>query len=131
VANRLVIFIQNQQYISMETEKKIYQQSSLINDSAVQHALQFLGGKWRISILWSLKDGCRRFGELKRSLSGISEKILVQELKYFEHFKLIKRQPYSETPPKVEYSLTERGNSLVPLIVNIVSWGYADMARQV
>ena len=93
----------------------------------VQHSLQFIGGKWRIGILWSLKNGFRRFGELKRDVLGISEKMLIQELRHLEKLKIIKRKAYPTIPPRVEYSLTERGKTLVPLIETVVGWGYADM----
>jgi DNA-binding HxlR family transcriptional regulator len=109
-------------------EKKISRES-LANDCPVQHALQFIGGKWRIGILWSLKDGSKRFGELKRDVLGISEKMLIQELKRLGDVRVIKRKTYPEVPPRVEYSLTERGKSLMPLVSNIISWSYADMGK--
>jgi len=99
----------------------------LIEDCPVQHSLQFIGGKWRIGILWSLKKNCRRFGELKRDVLGISEKMLIQELRHLERFKIVKRKAYPTIPPKVEYSLTERGKTLIPIIEQVVAWGYSDM----
>ncbi|MCJ7821351.1 MAG: helix-turn-helix transcriptional regulator [Bacteroidales bacterium] len=95
----------------------------------VQHSLKFIGGKWRMGILWSLKNGCRRFGELKRDVLGITEKMLIQELRHLESLDIISRRVYYEIPPRVEYSLTPRGETLVPVIENIVSWGYADMGE--
>jgi len=100
---------------------------SLIENCPVQHTLQFIGGKWRIGILWNLKDGCKRFGDLKRDIAGISEKMLIQELKHLEKMGIVIRKAFPEIPPKVEYSLAEKGISLVPIIINIVNWGYADM----
>ncbi|MCB0601308.1 MAG: helix-turn-helix transcriptional regulator [Saprospiraceae bacterium] len=99
----------------------------LIESCPVQHILQFIGGKWRIGILWSMKDGCRRFGELKKDVLGISEKVLIQELRHLEQSKIIHRNAYATIPPKVEYSLTERGMSLIPLLRDIVNWGYSDL----
>lgn len=99
----------------------------LLKNCPVQHALKFIGGKWRIGILWSMKTGCHRFGELKRDVLGITEKMLIQELRHLENLGVISRTAYYEVPPKVEYSLTERGKTLIPLIENIVEWGYSDM----
>lgn len=98
-------------------------------DCPVQHSLQFIGGKWRIGILWSLRNEFRRFGELKKDVLGISEKMLIQELRHLEHHKILKRKAYPTVPPKVEYCLTERGKTLVPLIEHVVSWGYGDMEK--
>jgi DNA-binding HxlR family transcriptional regulator len=99
----------------------------LLKNCPVQHSLKFIGGKWRIGIIWSMKTTCRRFGELKRDVSGITEKMLIQELRNLERLGVVSRKAYYEIPPKVEYSLTDRGKTLIPLLENIVSWGYSDM----
>ena len=99
----------------------------LLKSCPVQHSLKFIGGKWRIGIIWSMKTSCRRFGELKRDVLGITEKMLIQELRYLERLGVVCRKAFYEIPPKVEYSLTERGKTLIPLLENIVSWGYSDM----
>jgi DNA-binding HxlR family transcriptional regulator len=101
--------------------------SDLLKNCPVQHSLKFIGGKWRIGIIWSMKTTCRRFGELKRDVLGITEKMLIQELRYLETIGVVTRTAYFEIPPKVEYSLTERGRTLIPVLENIVTWGYADM----
>ncbi|HPG08756.1 MAG TPA: helix-turn-helix domain-containing protein [Saprospiraceae bacterium] len=107
-----------------------FSQEYLIERCPVQHTLQFIGGKWRIGILWSMKDGCRRFGELKKDVLGISEKMLIQELRHLERADIIHRNAYATIPPKVEYSLTERGLSLIPVLMDIVAWGYSDMKKK-
>ena len=99
----------------------------LLKNCPVQHSLKFIGGKWRIGIIWSMKTTCRRFGELKRDVLGITEKMLIQELRHLESLGVVHRTVYYEIPPKVEYSLTERGRTLIPLLENIVTWGYSDM----
>ena len=109
--------------------EKDFKKAELSNSCPVQHTQQFIGGKWRIGILWSMKNGCKRFGQLKRDLVGISEKMLIQELRHLEKFQIIERKAYPAIPPKVEYSLTARGISLLPTIQNIVDWGYADMEK--
>jgi DNA-binding HxlR family transcriptional regulator len=99
----------------------------MLQKCPVQHSLRFIGGKWRMGIIWSLRLGCRRFGELKKDVLGITEKMLIQELRHLERLNIIYRYVYYEIPPKVEYSLTGRGRTLIPLVENIVSWGYNDM----
>ncbi len=113
----------------MEKVKKHVNENPSIESCPVQHSLQFIGGKWRIGILWSLKDRCRRFGELRKDVLGISEKMLIQELRHLEQLKIVQRKDFPIVPPKVEYSLTERGKTLIPMIENVVAWGYADMAK--
>ena len=95
----------------------------LLQKCPVQHSLKFIGGKWRMGIIWSLRLGCRRFGELKKDVLGITEKMLIQELRYLESMDIILRHMYYEIPPKVEYSLTPRGKTLIPLVENVVLWG--------
>jgi len=107
--------------------KKKLELEELLENCPVQHALRFIGGKWRMGILWSLRSDYRRFGELKRDVLGISEKMLIQELRHLEELGVISRQVYYEIPPKVEYRLTDRGKSIIPVIETVVSWGYADM----
>lgn len=102
-------------------------QDELLKNCPVQHSLRFIGGKWRIGIIWSMRSTCRRFGELKRDVLGITEKMLIQELRYLESLGVVSRAAYPEIPPKVEYSLTERGKSLIPLLEDIVAWGYSDI----
>lgn len=102
---------------------------NIIQDCPVRHAHKFIGGKWRIGILWSLRDKVKRFGQLKRDVLGISEKMLIQELKYLEGIGAVNRKAYKEIPPKVEYSLTDRGKTLIPLVESVVEWGYFDMER--
>lgn len=78
----------------------------------VQTTLKVLGGKWKILILWHLKDGARRFSELKRLMPEITEKMLMQQLRELERDGIVNRNIYSEVPPKVEYSFTEYGLTL-------------------
>ncbi|MBD1865316.1 MULTISPECIES: helix-turn-helix domain-containing protein [Trichocoleus] len=89
----------------------------------VQTTLKVLGGKWKILILWHLKDGARRFSELKRLLPEITEKMLIQQLRELERDGIVNRNIYSEVPPKVEYSFTEYGLTLKPVLQILCSWG--------
>ena len=90
-------------------------------------AIDVVGGKWKALILWALHDEPRRFGELKRMVSGISEKMLIQQLKDLEADGIVHREAYHQIPPKVEYSLTEFGASLNDALVPLGDWGKKHM----
>ena len=94
---------------------------------AVDYAFQRIGGKYKGRILWVLRDGFLRYGELNRAVVGITPKMLTQTLKELEADKLITRKVYLEGPPKVEYSLTETGRELIPFISLMRSWGEKQM----
>ncbi|MCG8575722.1 MAG: winged helix-turn-helix transcriptional regulator [Flavobacteriales bacterium] len=87
-------------------------------------AMNTLEGKWKFAILYVLLDkGTLRFKELERAIPDISTRMLVKELKHLETKKIVKRKAYATVPPKVEYSLTEVGKSLKPVIDSISKWG--------
>jgi DNA-binding HxlR family transcriptional regulator len=81
-----------------------------------------IGGRWKILLLWQLSSGVHRYGELLRAIDGISERMLVQQLRALEADGLVSREQYAEVPPRVEYALTERGHSLVPLLAQLGHW---------
>jgi DNA-binding HxlR family transcriptional regulator len=89
----------------------------------LEAALDVIGGKWKIVILWHLNHGPRRFGELKRLVVGITEKMLIQQLRELESDGLVERKAYPEIPPKVEYSLTAMGVSLREALGPLCEWG--------
>ncbi|BAY66195.1 transcriptional regulator, HxlR family protein [Calothrix brevissima NIES-22] len=95
----------------------------------VQTTLKVLGGKWKILILWHLKDESRRFSQLKRLIPNISEKVLSQQLRELEKDGIVERTVYSEIPPKVEYSFTDYGLSLIPILNVLCNWGQAHLQR--
>lgn len=95
----------------------------------VDYAFKRVGGKYKGRILWVLRDGCLRYGELKRAIVGITPKMLTQTLKELEYDELVSRKVYLEVPPKVEYSLTKTGKELIPLIRQLRSWGENQMSR--
>jgi len=83
----------------------------------VEYALEKIGGRWKMPILWRLgKKSPQRYGELKKSIEGISHKMLSQQLRELERNGLITRKMYPQVPPKVEYSLTQNGKKLMPAI---------------
>ena len=97
---------------------------------AVDYAFQRIGGKYKGRILWVLRDGFLRYGELNRAVVGITPKMLTQTLKELEADRLISRKVYLEVPPKVEYSLTETGKELIPFINQMRSWGEKQIAAK-
>jgi len=97
---------------------------------AVDYAFQRIGGKYKGRILWVLKDGSRRYGELNRAIIGITPKMLTQTLKELEADELVSRRVYLEVPPRVDYTLTETGEELIPLIKQLRSWGEKQIAQK-
>ena len=89
----------------------------------IRTTLEMLGGKWKLLIIFQIGERAVRFGELKRSLPDISEKMLVQELKSLGDSDLVIRRSYGEVPPRVDYRLTERGKMALPLIGHLRDFG--------
>lgn len=89
----------------------------------IDFTMSLIGNKWSMWILWSLQDGPLRFGELKQLIPGITEKMLTQQLKKFENNNIVFRKVYPEIPPKVEYRLTQHGESLKAIMELIKQWG--------
>lgn len=85
--------------------------------------LTFINDRWKILILRDLMNGTKRFGELKRSIGNISQKVLTSNLRSMEENGLLTRKVYAEVPPRVEYTLTETGHSLKPILDAMVDWG--------
>jgi DNA-binding HxlR family transcriptional regulator len=98
----------------------------------VETTVGLISNKWKILILRELLSGTKRFGELRTGIEGISQKVLTQNLRSMEEDGIIQRQVYAEVPPRVEYSLSDLGNSLRPIIDAMAQWGlgYQEMARQ-
>lgn len=94
----------------------------------VETALTLMGDRWKVLIVRDLLTGTKRFGELKKSLTGISQKVLTQHLRAMEQNGLVLRRVYAEVPPRVEYSLTELGKSLRPIHDAMWRWGEAYQA---
>ena len=94
----------------------------------VDYAFQRIGGKYKGRIIWYLKDGFLRYGELKKAVEGITPKMLTQTLRELEEDNLVSRKVYLEVPPKVEYSLSESGLSLVPFVDQMRIWGEKQIA---
>ena len=89
----------------------------------VETTLTLIGDKWKVLILRDLMDGTKRFGELKKSIGSVTQKVLTAQLRDMEEKGLVNRKVYAEVPPKVEYSLTELGKSLQPILAAMQTWG--------
>ena len=89
----------------------------------VETTLTLISDKWKVLILRDLMPGTRRFGELKKSIGGVSQKVLTAQLREMEDSGLLTRTVYPEVPPRVEYALTELGRSLKPILDSLQSWG--------
>lgn len=99
----------------MENEKKI-------PECPVEMTLQLIGDKWKVLIIRDLLSGTKRFNELMRSVTGITQKVLTSHLRSMEAAGLLTRKVYPEVPPRVEYTLTETGLSLKPILDSMVDW---------
>lgn len=89
----------------------------------IRNTIELIGGKWTFSIIYVLLNGKKRFKELERAIEGINTRMLVKELKMLEENKIIIRKAYATVPPTVEYSLTEKGKELEPILNQIKLWG--------
>jgi DNA-binding HxlR family transcriptional regulator len=98
----------------------------------VETTLAVIHGRWKVLIIHYLLDGTKRFGELHRSLDGVSHRTLSQQLRELEASRLVRRKVYRQVPPKVEYSLTPLGESLKPVLLAMHEWGegYARKTKQ-
>lgn len=96
----------------------------------IEAAISVLNGKWKVLILWHLKGGVRRFGEVRKLIPRITQKMLAQELRDLEAEGLVQRKIYPVIPPKVEYALTPHGETILPVLEILAQWGRAHLKRQ-
>jgi DNA-binding HxlR family transcriptional regulator len=88
-----------------------------------EFTLAMIGGRWKIPLIFHLLAGAKRFSELSRVLTGVSQKMLTQQLREMERNGLVERKVYAQVPPKVEYALTSLGRSLKPVVDAMCQWG--------
>lgn len=94
------------------------------NREPFEYTLSIVSGKWKLKIIYLLSCmGTVRYGILKKNIDGITHKMLSSQLKELESEAILLRKEYPQVPPKVEYSLTEKGESLIPLVVSMCDWG--------
>ncbi len=99
-------------------------------NNPVEFALHKIGGKWKMPILWRLDKRTFRTGELMRDIPNITQKMLTQQLRELEEDGFVHREVYPEVPPRVEYSITEEGKSVLPLIRTLRKWGLELMKKE-
>lgn len=105
------------------TSTNAQNEAVLVRNCGMVYALTVIGGRWKPTILFNLLERKMRYNELLRSIPGISERMLVAQLRELEQHGLISRIVYPEVPPRVEYELTELGHSAEPLLRSISKWG--------
>ena len=104
---------------------------TVVFNCPVEATLSVIGGKWKVVILYNLAHaGTHRFAELRRKIPGVSERMLTQQLRELERDGVLRREVYPEVPPKVEYSLTEYGQTLRPICERMCDWGVSHMKRR-
>lgn len=107
----------------MTKKMEIIEKNKFDDKCPVETALDVLAGKWKILILWYLRRETLRFSELQRLLPRVTQKMLIQKLRELENDGIVKREVYPVVPPKVEYSLTEYGQTLKPILKQMYLWG--------
>lgn len=100
-----------------------------VNDCPVTHCLSVIGGKWKPVILFCIAGGVDRFGAMQRAIPAVTKQMLTQQLRELETDGLIDRKVFAVVPPRVEYSLTQRGRSILPVVRAMSEWGMADRSR--
>jgi len=110
------LVIINSQEVVIEIDGKQYH-------CALDVTMSFIAGKWKSVLLWYLRTGKMRFSELKRAMPQITEKMLSLQLKELERDGIIERKVYPEVPPRVEYSMTNEGKTLIPCVEELAKWG--------
>lgn len=104
--------------------------SGRFQNCPLTYALEIIGGKWRLPIIWALnKNGVMRYNELSREITGITNMMLTQSLRDLEDKGIISRKQYMEIPPRVEYELTENGQQLMPALKALAAWGKEQAKR--
>ena len=99
------------------------------SDCGLEVALMVMGGKWKALILYHLRTGPRRFSDLRRLVTGISEKVLIQQLRELAAAEVLVRRDYQQVPPKVDYTMTPFGMTLVETLRPLCEWGVEHRAR--
>nr|WP_322623692.1 helix-turn-helix domain-containing protein [uncultured Flavobacterium sp.] len=92
------------------------------SDCPMHRSMSILGSKWKPIIIYALRDRTARFGQLHASIGSISKKVLTDTLKELEADEVLFREEFKELPPRVEYSLTEKGRALIPIMIDLVKW---------
>lgn len=106
-----------------ETSTNFINEQSITEDCPIAATLKVIGGRWKLIILWNLREQPLRYKVLQRCIPNISEKMLTQQLSVLVEDGWVVKKDYGEIPPKTEYSLTELGKSFIPILNHIYTWG--------
>ncbi len=107
-----------------KTTSTNYENQKILEMSCgLSYGVELISKRWTVNILWSINNDLLRYGEIKRSIPGISEKMLTQRLRDMEFDGIILRKDFKTIPPHVEYSLTEAGSMLIPVLKGLCNWG--------
>jgi DNA-binding HxlR family transcriptional regulator len=106
-----------------QTSTNALNEKRIIDTCGMAQALQVIGGRWKPAILCRLAAGTMRYSELKKSIEGISERMLVAQLRELEQEGIVRRVVYAEVPPRVEYEITELGQTMQPMLAAMSAWG--------
>ncbi len=98
-------------------------EKAITNGCPITSTVLAIGGRWKLIILWQLKDGSLRYNEIRKAIPNISEKMLIQQLKELMQSGWVDKKDYNEIPPRTEYSLTSLGQSFMPILESIGEWG--------
>jgi len=98
---------------------------------SIEAAMDVIGGKWKPHILWKIKDAPLRFGAIQEKLPAISQKMLTRQLRALEADHLVSRTEYPGMPPRVEYALTARGRTVIPILLSLKDWAGTELADQI
>lgn len=101
-------------------------EKAITTDCPITSTMLAIGGRWKIIILWQLKNGSLRYNEIRKTIPNISEKMLIQQLKELMQSGWVDKRDYNEIPPRTDYSLTKIGKSFMPILENIYAWGNAN-----
>ena len=110
-------------YLCLNYFMKRYKLDGTFYYCPVDLTLSVIGGRWKSLVFWNLRNGTKRFSELKKILVGINDKMLTQVLRELEASGIVNRKVYEIVPPKVEYSLTKEGKKLLPVMQQMSDWG--------
>jgi len=109
--------------MKIDGKEMVYTIDNVIYHCAMDVTMNFIGGKWKTVVLWYLRNDPKRFSELNRMIPYITEKMLSLQLKQLEKDGLIERKVFAEVPPRVEYTLSEEGKTMKPMLEEIAKWG--------
>jgi DNA-binding HxlR family transcriptional regulator len=109
-----------------QTSSYSVNEKAMTSGCPITSTVQAIGGRWKIIILWQLKNGSLRYNEIRKAIPNISEKMLIQQLKELMQGGWVSKKDFQEIPPRTEYSLTKLGKSFVPILRKIYDWGIAN-----